>query len=294
MHRGVKVPCNKKAGHMASSKENPVADPVAAFEAERRASIAAYRGDREWQDLSRDWLMKAAYHRYTYNFSFLGRPIIQIPQDMVATQEIIWQVRPDLIIETGIAHGGSLVMSAAMLALLDYCDAAEAGGTLDPRKPRRRVLGVDIDIRAHNRALIETHPMASRIDMIQGSSIDPAVVAEVKARAAEYGRVLVCLDSNHTHEHVLAELEAYAPLVAKGSYCLVFDTVVDDMPEDISANRPWGPGDNPKTAVREYLRRLREEGRTGADGAPLSFVVDAEAEDKLLFSVAPEGYLKRV
>lgn len=282
---------------MASLKEKPAdgaaADPVAAFAAEKRKAIAGYKAHREWQDLSLRWLTLAGSQRYTYNFTALGRPVIQLPQDMVAMQELIWETRPDLVIETGIAHGGSLILSAGALALLDYCDAAAAGEMLDPRKPKRRVLGVDIDIRTHNRAAIEAHPLAPRIDMIQGSSIDPAIIAEVKKRAAGAKRVLVCLDSNHTHDHVLAELEAYAPLTTKGSYCIVFDTALDDMPEGHYPDRPWGRGNSPKSAAREYLERLKTEGRAGADGQPLHLAVDHAYEDKLLITVAPEGFLKR-
>jgi len=219
---------------------------------------------------------------YSYNFSWMGRPIIQYPQDMAAMQELIWQVRPDLVIETGIAHGGSLIFSASMLALLDMCEAIESGGSLDPQRSGRKVLGVDIDIRAHNRAAIEDHPMASRIQMIQGSSIAPEVIAQVREIAAGYPRILVCLDSNHTHEHVLAELEAYAPLVSQGSYCVVFDTVIEDMPGDMFPDRPWGPGDNPKTAVWAYLK-----------GHP-EFEIDKSIQHKLLITVAPDGYLRRV
>ena len=231
---------------------------------------------------------------YSYTFSWLSRPIIQYPQDMVAMQELIWSVKPDLIIETGIAHGGSLILSASMLAMIDYCEAAEAGKPLDPKASRRRVLGLDIDIRAHNRAAIEAHPMSHRIDMIQGSSVAADIVAQVHEIAKGYLRVLVCLDSNHTHDHVLAELEAYAPLVGPDSYCIVFDTVIEDMPDDMFSDRPWGKGNNPKTAAREYLRRLKEEGRTAADGAPLHFEIDKMIENKLLITVAPDGYLKRI
>lgn len=226
--------------------------------------------------------MRANRAKYSYHFTSLGRPIIQYPQDMMAMQELIWQVRPDLIIETGIAHGGSLIMNASMLALLDYCDAVKAGEMLDPQKPRRRVLGVDIDIRAHNRQAIEAHPMANRIDMIQGSSIDPEIIAAVHGRAAGFSRVLVSLDSNHTHEHVLAELEAYAPLTSVGSYCVVFDTIVEDLPEDAFNDRPWGKGDNPKTAVWKYLEDHPE------------FEIDKAMDAKLLISVAPDGYLRRL
>jgi cephalosporin hydroxylase len=197
-------------------------------------------------------------------------------------QELVWAVRPDLIVETGIAHGGSLILSASLLGLLDLCDAAQAGTTLDPRAARRAVVGVDIDIRAHNRTAIEAHPLASRIRMIQGSSVDPAIVEQVHAIAAGYERVLVCLDSNHTHEHVLAELEAYAPLTSAGSYCVVFDTIVETLPADFYPDRPWGPGNSPRSAVEAYCATHPE------------FVADQTIDRKLLMSVAPGGYLKRV
>ncbi len=194
----------------------------------------------------------------------------------------MWQVKPDLIIETGIAHGGSLILSASLLAMLDYCDAVQASTTLDPRTPRRRVLGIDIEIRPHNRAAIEAHPMSHRIDMIEGSSIAPDVVAQVCDLARNCPRVLVCLDSNHTHDHVLAELEAYAPLVTKDSYCIVFDTIIEDLPDDMFPDRPWSKGDNPKTAVWKYLESHPE------------FQIDTDIQNKLLITVAPDGYLKRV
>jgi cephalosporin hydroxylase len=275
---------------VSTNNTNATAD----FEMEKQNSISLYPTKKDWQVLSSEWLVQAFNNRYMYNFSSLGRPIIQMPIDMVATQELIWQIRPDLIIETGIAHGGSLIMSASMLAMLDYCDAVEANSTLDPRATSRRVLGLDIDIRPHNRAAIEAHPMSHRIDMIQGSSIAPEIIAQVHEIAKGYKRILVCLDSNHTHEHVLAELEAYAPLVSKDSYCCVFDTIVEDLPKGSFPDRPWDKGNNPKTAVWEYLRRLKEEGRKAVDGTPLDLEIDKVFENKLLITVAPDGYLKRV
>lgn len=269
-------------------------DPIKQFEQERQTNIADLSRDQPLRTLSLKWLQDSLRYKYSYNFSYLGRPIIQYPQDMVAIQELIWQTKPDLVIETGIAHGGSLIMSASMLALLDYCDAVERGQTLDPHATHRRVLGIDIDIRAHNRAAIEAHPMSHRIDMIQGSSIAPEVVAKVHKAVAGHQRVLVILDSNHTHDHVLAELEAYAPLTTPGSYCVVFDTVVEDLPDTMFPERPWGKGNNPKTAVWEYLRRLKEENRTAADGNPLALEIDSALESKLLITVAPDGYLRRV
>lgn len=229
-----------------------------------------------------EFMQTSALSQYSYNFFWMSRPIIQYPQDIFAMQELIWRVRPDLIIETGIAHGGSLIFSASMLALLDMTDAINSGATLDPAKSNRKVLGIDIDIRAHNRAAIEAHPMASRIQMIEGSSIAPEVVAQVREIAAGYPKVLVCLDSNHTHAHVLAELEAYAPLVSVGSYCVVFDTWVEDLSANTFPDRPWGPGDNPKTAVREYLKTQTD------------FVIDKSIQHKLAITVAPDGYLNRV
>jgi cephalosporin hydroxylase len=269
-------------------------DPTKIFSNEVLANIESLKSDDALHKSSMAWLTDSLKHRYSYNFSALGRPIIQYPQDMVALQELIWQIKPDLIIETGIAHGGSLILSASMLALLDYCDAVASGQVLDPKATCRRVLGIDIDIRAHNRAAIEAHPMAHRIDMIQGSSIAPEIIAQVYKAATAFDRVMVILDSNHTHAHVLAELEAYAPLTSQGSYCVVFDTVVEDLPDSAFPDRPWGKGDNPKTAVWEYLRRLTREGRLAADGAPLALEIDKTIESKLLITVAPDGYLKRL
>ena len=272
----------------------PRMTPIEAFEAEKKESISRYRDDAAWQALSMQWLDRAFRQRYMYNFTCLGRPIIQLPTDMVAFQELIWSVKPDLIIETGIAHGGSLVLSAAALAMLDYADAVQEGTVLDPQKPKRRVLGIDIDIRAHNRMAIETHPMAGRIEMIEGSSIAEETIAKVRAKANEAQRVLVCLDSNHTHDHVMQELALYAPLTSKGSYCLVFDTIVEDLPEDMFPDRPWAPGDNPKTAVHAFLKQLQTQKMQAADGGDLQFEIDRTVEDKLLLSVAPDGFLKRV
>lgn len=256
-------------------------NPNDVFKNEVQQNIDALRADGELRKASLNWVGDITPKHYAYNFRWMDRPIIQLPQDMVAIQELIWKIKPDLIIETGIAHGGSLILSASMLALLDYCDAVENGETLDPKATKRRVLGIDIDIRTHNRAAIEAHPRAHRIDMIQGSSIDPEIIAEVQAQATSYERVMVILDSNHTHAHVLAELQAYAPLVSQGSYCVVFDTVIEDLPAGMYPDRPWDVGNNPKTAVREYLKQNP------------NFEVDEEMETKLLITVAPGGYLRR-
>lgn len=257
-------------------------DKITEFQQQVAHNIRGLGADDALTALSRKWILDASAHSYSYNFAWMGRPIIQFPQDMVAMQEIIWNTRPDLIIETGIAHGGSLILNASMLALLELADAATTGGTVDPKAPRRKVLGIDIDIRAHNRAAIETHPMASRIQMLEGSSIDPGIVQQVRNIAAPYERVMVLLDSNHTHAHVLAELQAYADLVSPQSYFVVFDTIVQDMPAEASAHRPWGPGDNPKTAVWEFLKTHPE------------FEIDRDLQHKLSITVAPDGYLKRI
>jgi len=244
--------------------------------------IAGNSGNLRLIELANQFIVESCLAKYSYNFSALGRPVIQYPQDIVAMQELIWVVKPDLIIETGIAHGGSLIMSASMLALLDVCEAIEIGAKMDPRKSQRLVLGIDNDIRPHNRRAIESHPMGSRIQMIEGSSIASDIVEHVVQTAKGYERILVCLDSNHTHDHVLAELQAYAPLTSIGSYCVVFDTIVEDMPGDFFSDRQWGQGNNPKTAVWEYLKTHPE------------FEIDKNIQSKLLISVAPDGYLRRL
>lgn len=251
------------------------------FFQECRERITSY-ADSKLAQAGTEFMLASTMPRYSYNFTWMGRPIIQYPQDIVAVQELIWLIKPDLIIETGIAHGGSLIFSASMLALLDLYEAIEVGEQVDPRHSRRKVLGIDIDIRAHNRTAIDAHPLASRIEMIQGSSVSPDIIDRVCAIAANYSRVLVCLDSNHTHGHVLAELEAYAQLTSKGSYCIVFDTIIEDMPKEMFPDRPWGPGDNPKTAVWQYLKTHSE------------FEIDKSIQHKLLITVAPDGFLKRV
>lgn len=241
------------------------------------------KNDRLKED-ARAFTRSSITAQYSYNFTWLSRPVIQYPQDIVAMQEIIWSVQPDLIIETGIAHGGSLIFSASMLELNAACGGPQDG----------TVLGIDIDIRAHNREAIRAHPMFKRISMIDGSSVSREVLQEVQETVAGKRKILVCLDSNHTHEHVLAELEAYAPFTSLDSYCIVFDTVIEDYPEETAIERPWGAGDNPKTAVREYLRLLDAEGRTAFDGDQLRLMPDQKIDSKLLVSAAPEGYLRRI
>ena len=239
---------------------------VARFFSEVQTNIEALRADKDLQALSRMWIRAIGPYRYVYNFTWWGRPILQHPQDLMAMQELVLRIEPDVIIETGVAHGGSVIFHASMLELL--------GGD-------RFVMGIDVDIRAHNRAEIEAHPMMKRIRLIEGSSVDPAVVARV-GHAVAGKCVLVSLDSNHTHDHVLAELRAYGPLVTKGSYAIVFDTLIDDLPASFSTGRPWGPGNNPKTAVNAYLKESNR------------FVPDDQIDAKLLISAAPGGYLRCV
>jgi cephalosporin hydroxylase len=237
------------------------------FEQECQERIHSYAENETLQKSAETFLYESGKVKYGYNFTWLGRPIIQLPQDMIAMQEIIWQARPELIIETGIAHGGSLIFYASMLELI--------GGN-------GQVLGIDIDIREHNRIEIEKHPLFKRIMMLEGSSIDDTIYRHVYDIARKKSRVLIALDSNHTHDHVLKELQLYSHLVTKGSYLVVFDTAIEDMPEGSFPDRPWGKGNNPKTAVWEFLKITDQ------------FVIDKEIEHKLLLTVAPDGYLKRI
>lgn len=248
-------------------------DPTREFERACASEIEAQGLNNEAVSLTRRLMGLPVLHHYSYHFTWLGRPIIQFPQDIVAMQELIFTVQPDLIIETGIAHGGSLILYASLLEL-----NAIMGGPQNAH-----VLGIDIDIRAHNREAIETHPMfkRGRITMFEGSSIAFEVIEKVSSFAKDYQRIMVLLDSNHTCDHVLAELEAYAPLTAVGSYCVVFDTVVEHMPDDAYLDRPWAKGNNPMTAVDMYLRNHPQ------------FAIDTMLDSKLLMSVAPRGYLKK-
>jgi cephalosporin hydroxylase len=243
-------------------------DPIEQFFAEMKDRIQAMGGDEAFRQLSIRWMQEATRLKYTYNFTWMGRPAIQLPQDIMAMQELIWEVKPDLIIETGIAHGGSLVFNASILELIG--------------NPKARVLGIDIDIRPHNRAAIEAHPMKKRIDMIQGSSISSETLDAVHTYAKDFTRPLVILDSNHTHAHVLEELRLYAPFVKHGSYLVVMDTAVEWVSKELAGDRPWGPGDNPMTAMDAYLK---ESDR---------FVIDHGISDKLGITVAPRGFLKCV
>ena len=243
-------------------------NPAEQFEKEKTENIKLQGADESLARLGIDFIIKTAPRKYSYNFSWMGRPIIALPQDMIAMQELIWEIQPDLIIETGVAHGGSIVYYASLLELI-------GGNGL--------VLGIDIDIRKHNRDLIEAHPMMKRIRLLEGSSVSREIIEQVKVIAADRKVIMVCLDSNHTHDHVLEELKLYAPLTSVGSYCVVFDTVVEDMPANWDWGvRPWGVGNNPKTAVFEFLKSNDD------------FVVDKTIDSKILISVAPDGFLKRI
>ena len=243
----------------------PAADPHEQFRQQRAEEMGRMAQDEPFVSAGKSWAVAACGHRYAYNFTWLGRPIIQFPQDILAMQEILWKVQPDVVVEAGIARGGSLLLSASMLELM--------GGD-------GYVIGLDIDIRPHNRQAIQAHPLARRIRMIEGSSVDPAIVAQVYDMIGPGKRVVVALDSNHTHEHVLAEMKAYAPLVGAGSYLVVFDTIVEDMPDEMCAERPWARGDNPATAVADFLAACDR------------FEVDPEYERKLIVTAAPGGYLR--
>jgi len=247
--------------------------PYQQFKAECDKEITSQNNPDLWQK-TYDWIFADNMKHYSYHFEWLGRPIIQFPQDIVQFQEIVWRTKPDLIIETGIAHGGSLILSASMLTLLDMLTPPLLG--------KRIVLGIDIDIRKHNREAIEAHPLANKIKMLEGSSIDEGIANIVKEYAKDFQSIMLCLDSNHTHSHVLQELELYASLVSVGNYCIVWDTLVEDSPENSFSDRPWGKGNNPKTAVWEFLKTHNE------------FEIDKDIQNKLLITVAPDGYLRRI
>ena len=244
-----------------------MSNPIQAFVEERAQRVSNNKNNESLQEAAVAFNVESNRAQYSYNFSWMGRPIIQYPQDMIAMQEIIWEIKPDYIIETGIAHGGSLIYYASLLELIGHGE----------------VIGIDIDIREHNRKEIEAHPMMKRIKMLQGSSIDKTNVEEIKNLVGDNKKIIVCLDSNHTHEHVMNELELYSPFVSTGSYIVVFDTIVEDLPEGyFSQKRPWGISNNPKTAVQQFLKEND------------NFVVDEQIDNKLLISVAPQGYLKRI
>ena len=240
-------------------------DDRAQFERERREAAARMAGDQELAKAALEVNFAADEHDWSYQWSWLGLPVIQMPTDIVALQEVIWETRPQLVIETGVARGGSLVLYASILELLGEGE----------------VLGIDIDIRAHNREAIEAHPLAHRIRMVEGSSLDEAVLGEVRRTAAAVERVMVVLDSDHTHDHVLAELRAYGPLVTVGQFLVVADTFLEDIPLQEHRRRAWGPGDNPATALRAWLDEVE------------GFEPDPFVNAKLLLTASPGGYLRR-
>lgn len=241
-------------------------NPIKNFQEECKRRIASYNNNLSLKKAASDFNLESNISQYSYNFSWMGRPIIQYPQDMIMMQEIIWNIQPDLIIETGIAHGGSLIYYASLLELIG----------------KGEVLGIDIDIRKHNYNEIVNHPMSKRINMIEGSSIDENTIEQVEEYAANKSSILVCLDSNHTHAHVLEELSLYSKFVTLNSYIVVFDTIVEDLPDNYLPGRPWKKGDNPKSAVYQFLQHNN------------NFEIDRNIDNKLLISVAPEGYLKRI
>lgn len=241
-------------------------NPAETYKEECKKRVELQGENKKLLEVSNQFTDATIRAGYSYNFTWMGRPIIQYPQDMIAMQEIIWEIKPDLIVETGIAHGGSIIYYASILELIG----------------KGKVLGIDIDIREHNRKEIENHPMSKRIHMIQGSAISEEVIEQVKSFVTGEKVVMVCLDSNHTHAHVLEELELYSPFVTIGSYLVAFDTIVEDLPADLYADRPWSVGDNPKTAVFEFLKVNK------------NFEINKAIDNKLLVSVAPDGYLKRI
>lgn len=260
--------------------------PLEQFKQDMVKRVSSYKRNTSLQKASKEIFEEIGIGKadYVYNFFWLGVPIIQIPQDLQAMQEIIWEVKPNLIIETGIAWGGSLIYSASMLAILETCGVIENG----------HVLGIDIDIRPHNKKALNAHPLSKKLTMLEGSSVDKDIIEKVSLFTKNYKKIMVCLDSNHTHDHVLSELEVYAPFVNVGSYCIVGDTIIEDAPQEMVSHRPWGKGNNPKTAVWEYLRRLKEEGRKASDGSQLNFEIDKTIEHKIVLTGSPDGFLKRV
>ena len=241
-------------------------NPIEEFQKERKEAIAEMGNDSALRQKSLDWMLHADKYKYTYNFEWMGRPIIKYPSDIVIMQEIIWRLKPDVIIETGIAHGGSIIFSASMLELIGHGE----------------VVAVDIDIRKHNRDEIEKHPMMKRITMYEGSSTDEAIVEKIRKHTEGKKSVLVALDSNHTHEHVLRELEMYSPMVTVGSYILCPDTFVEFFPKGYVKDRPWDVGNNPMTAVWEFLKHNK------------NFEIDKNIDNKLMITEGLDGYLKRI
>ena len=266
-------------------------DEIKRFEKECAEEILIQGNNHDLKQKSIEWLNEANNHKYSYHFKWMNRPIIQYPQDIQMMQELIMEVKPDLIIETGIAHGGSILLSASMLALLDLSDSIGNDEKYDISNSQRKVLALDIDIREHNKKEILNNPFSKYIEMIEGSSVDKKIIDKVHHVAKDYKKIMIFLDSNHTHEHCLAELNAYAKLTSVGSYIVAFDTVIEYLPDNhlpnnsnpsIADARTYKKGDNPMSAVIEYLKNNDD------------FEIDSEIDNKLLISVVPNGYLKRI
>lgn len=236
------------------------------FELNRKAADAMH-SDGELQQDALDILVKADDYRWIHQSTWFGEPVLNLPQDMFALQEIIWQTRPDFIIEVGVAWGGGILFEAMLLEVL--------GG--------KKVIGIDIFIPPDLRKRLENHgAISNRIDLIEGSSISAETLAKVKELLRGSKKVLVVLDSHHTHDHVLEELRAYAPLVEQGQYLICGDTIVERMPPHASRPRPWGPGNSPATALQVFLKETDR------------FVANTEIDKRLLFSCHPGGYLRAV
>lgn len=248
------------------------------FEQDSINSIQLMSKDEELKQISRDWIQKSGPYKYAYNWKWLGLPIIQLPPDILLTQEIIWDVAPTVIIETGIARGGSTVFNASQLALLDICEA----GKCVPAQSKRRFIGIDIDIRSHNRRAIEAHPLSALITLYEGSSVDPGTIHYLRSVIREDDKVLVILDSNHTHDHVAEELRLYSELVSIDSFLIVHDTGIEFAEENFFSDRDWGKGNNPLTALREFLSGNK------------NFEIAQSEGDKLLITSSPQGYIRRV
>jgi len=236
------------------------------FELRNNRFIKKIINDGELKKISRKWFYKSFNYEYPYHFTWLGRPIIQYPQDIIGLQELMWKVKPDLIIETGIARGGSLIFSASILEMIG----------------KGKVIGIDVEIRKQNKIEIQKHRLFKRIIMLEGSSLDEKIVKKVYRLARGKKKILLLLDSFHTHDHVLRELNLYSNLIRKDNYILVFDTIIEDMPKNMFPNRPWGKGNNPKTAVKEFLKINK------------NFKLDRKMEEKLLITSCPNGLLKRI
>lgn len=242
------------------------------------SNIKKMWSDENVKNLSQEWINQTGKHNYVYNWRWFGLPIIQLPADIVATQELIWKIEPTVIIETGVARGGSLIFNASQLAMLDLCKYGSAS-ILDSE---RRCIGIDIDIRPHNRYAIESHPLAPMVQMVEGSSTDEKTFNKVMEFIKPDDKIMVILDSNHTHAHVKEELAMYSSLVSLDSYIIVHDTGIEFSPDSSFKNRDWSIGNNPLTAVREFI------------DSNDNFQIDKLQSNKLLITSSPDGYLQRI